>query len=167
MTAGLTAGSIAAIVAVLASLPLRSPSDTLLNSASVALAGLLAGVVAGLIWQSVGRSAGRYGYFAGVWSLLFIPATVAVVFIGRAQLDHFVAFALPLAAIVFVVTGLLTPAIPRYFPWLKWWGAVIAIGLAVVAGISLVGQTDQESGELQLPEPASQLAPATRPLYLE
>ena len=161
MTAGLTAGSIAAIVAVLVSLPLRSPSDTLLNSASVALAGLLAGAVAGIIWLVVGRAARRYIYFGAAWAVLFIPAAVAAVFVGRSQLDHFAAFAIPLAAIVFVVTGLLTVAIPRYFPWLKWWGAAIAIVLAVVAGIGLAGQGDQESGELQLPPPAARLAPST------
>ena len=161
MTAGLTAGSIAAIVAVLVSLPLRSPSDTLLNSASVALGGLLAGAVAGLIWQVVGRSSKRYIYFGGAWAVLFLPATAAVVFLGRSQLDNFAAFAVPLAAIVFVATGLLTVAIPRYLPGLKWWGAAIAIGLAVVVGIGLAGQGDQESGELQLPPPASRLAPST------
>ena len=168
MTPGLTAGSIAAIVAVLASLPLRSPSDTLLNSASVALAGLLAGVVAGIIWQVVGRSDRRYAYFGGAWAVLFLPAALAVALIGQSQLDNFAAFALPLAAIVFVATGLLTVALPRYCPWLKWWGAAIAVGLAIAAGLSLVGQTDQESGELQLPPPSSRLAPpATAPYRAE
>ena len=35
MNAGITAGALAAIVAVLVSLPLKSPDDSLLNSASV------------------------------------------------------------------------------------------------------------------------------------
>ncbi len=164
MSAGLTAGSIAAIIAVLVSLPLRSPTDTLLNSASVALAGLLAGALAGIIWRFARRSAAGYIYFGGAWTVLFIPAALAVIFLGQSQLDNFAAFAIPLASIVFVATGLLTIAISRYFPQLRWWGAAIAIVAAVIVGVVLVGQTDQESGELQLPPPETRLAPAaTRP----
>ena len=73
MLSGITAGSVAAIIAVLVSLPLRSPSDTLLNSASVALAALLAGVVAGLLWLAMGRFDRRTVYFLAVWTVLFVP----------------------------------------------------------------------------------------------
>ena len=160
MTAGLTAGSVAAIVAALVSLPLRSPSDTLLNSAAVALAGLLSGVAAGLLWLAVRRSPKSHIYFLAIWAAAFIPATLLVILWGRLQLDNFTAFALPLAVIVFVITGFLTPAIPRFLPWLHWWGAAIAIAAAVTVGLGLAGQGDQESGELRLPPPSARLAPA-------
>ena len=101
MLAGLTAGSAAAVIAVLVSLPLRSPSDTLLNSASVALACLLAGLAAGT--AVAGGAAGLQRstvYFLAAWTVLFVPAAIAVVLFGRSQLDNFTAFAVPLAAIV-------------------------------------------------------------------
>ena len=159
MLSGLTAGSVAAIFAVFVSLPLRSPSDTLFNSASVALACLLAGVVAGLLWLAVGRFQRRPVYFLAAWTALFVPAAIAVALYGQSQLDHFVAFAAPLAVIVYVVTGALTVAIPRYVPRLRWWQAGIAVVVALVIGIGLVNQTDQESGRLELPPPGSQVVP--------
>ena len=159
MLSGITAGSVAAIIAVLLSLPLRSPSDTLLNSASVALAALLAGVVAGLLWLAMGRFDRRTVYFLVAWSVLFLPAAIAVVIYGELQLDHFVAFAAPLAAIIYVVTGALTVAIPRYLPRLRWWQAGMAVVVALVIGIGLVNQTDQESGRLELPPPGSWIVP--------
>ena len=160
MLAGLTAGSVAAMVAVFVSLPLRSPSDTLLNSASVSLACLLAGAVAGLLWLAVGRTQRRTAYFLAAWSVLFLPAAILVIIFGRSQLDHFVVFAAPLAAIVYVVTGALTVTIPRCFPRLRWWQAGIAVVAALVIGIGLVNQTDQESGRLELPPPGSWVVPA-------
>ncbi|MDE2937794.1 MAG: hypothetical protein OXR67_02590 [Chloroflexota bacterium] len=159
MLAGLTAGSVAAVIAVLVSLPLRSPSDTLLNSASVALACLLAGLAAGLLWLAAGRTPRSTVYFLAAWTVLFVPAAIAVVLFGRSQLDHFVGFAAPLAAIVYVVTGALTVAIPRCLPRLRWWQAGIAVAVALVIGVGLVNQTDQESGRLELPPPGSQAVP--------
>ena len=52
MRTGLIAGSIAAMVATLVSLPLRSPSDAILNSATVAVGVLTVGLVAGMAWNS-------------------------------------------------------------------------------------------------------------------
>ncbi len=167
MLAGLTAGSVAAVIAVLVSLPLRSPSDTLLNSASVALACLLAGLAAGALWLAVRRSSRPAGYFLAAWSVLFLPAAIVVTLFGRSQLDHFTAFAVPLAAIAYLATGLLTLAIPRYFPQLRWWQAGLAVVVALAIGIGLVNQTDQESGRLELPPPGSRVVPAELPVTLE
>lgn len=167
MLSGVTAGSVAAIMAVFVSLPLRSPSDTLLNSASVALACLLAGLVAGLIWLAVGRSQRRTVWFLAAWTVLFVPAAIAVVLYGRSQLDHFVAFAAPLAVIAYVVTGALTVSIPRYLPRLRWWQAGIVVVAALAFGIGLVNQSDQESGRLELPPPGSQEVPSGPPVQGE
>ena len=163
MLSGITAGSVAAIVAVLVSLPLRSPSDTLLNSVSVGLAGLLAGVVAGLLWLAVGRTQRRTAYFLAAWTVLFVPVAIALVLFGQSQLDHFATFAAPLAAIVYVVTGVLNVSVARYFPGLRWWQAGIAVVAALVIGIGLVTQTDQESGRLELPPPGSRMVPGELP----
>ena len=167
MLAGLTAGSVAAAMAVLVSLPLRSPSDTLLNSASVALACLLSGLAAGALWLAVRQSSRPTAYFLAAWSVLFLPAAIAVVLIGRSQLDHFVAFAVPLAAIAYVAIGALTVFIDSYIPRLRWWQAGAAVVVALAIGIGLVNQTDQESGQLELPPPGSRVVPAEAPVTLE
>jgi hypothetical protein len=163
MLAGITAGSVAAVLAALMSLPLRSPSDTLLNSASVALACLLAGLAAGLLWLAVRHSSHQTVRFLTAWSVLFLTAAIAVVLFGRSQLDHFTAFAVPLAAITYVVTGGLTVSLARCCPGLRWWQTGAAVVVALAIGISLVNQTDQESGRLELPPPGSQAIPAESP----
>ena len=50
-------------------------------------------------------------------------------------------------------------AIPRCLPRLRWWQAGIAVAVALVIGVGLVNQTDQESGRLELPPPGSQAVP--------
>ena len=159
MFSGLTAGAIAAIIAALVSLPLRSPSDTLFNSLSVSLAGLLAGVLAGLLWLALRNSPARAIRFLAIWSALYLPAAAAVILYGRTQLDHFTAFALPLALLIYLATGALTVALHRYLPNLRWWYAGVAVAAALTIGFGLVGRTDQESGELQLPPPSSRVVP--------
>ena len=155
MLAGLTAGSAASIVAVLVSLPLRSPSDTLFNSASVTLAALLAGLLAGVIWLILRRAQRPEMRFLVVWSVTFLPLALVIILIGRSQLDHFTAFAVPLALIIYLLTGVLTISIPRYLPNQRWWCATAAVVTALVIGLGLVTQTDQESGKLELPPPGS------------
>ena len=159
MFAGLTAGAVAAVVAVLVSLPLRSPSDTLLNSASVALVSLLAGALAGLLWLALKRTSRPTLGFLAVWSAIVLPASAVVLIIGQSQLDGFVSFALPLALIIYVTTGVLTVAIARYLPGFSWWYAVVAVVIALAAGFGLVTQSDQESGRLELPPPGSYSIP--------
>ena len=160
MSSGLLAGSAAAIIAVLVSLPLRSPTDTLLNSASVALASVLAGALAGALWWAFRGSNFRSVRFLVIWTLVFIPAAAAVALYGRTQLDHFTAFVLPLAGIIYLVTGILTIAIPRYLPGYPWWCAPVAVAVALVLGFGLITQTDQESGRLELPPPGSYVVPS-------
>ena len=63
--AGLTAGSAAAVCGSVLNLPLLSPTDTLMNSATVTAASLAGGVGAGLLWQALGRSRRRPAYFLG------------------------------------------------------------------------------------------------------
>ena len=157
MTPSLIAGAGAAIIAVLVSLPLRSPSDTLLNSASVALAALLCGGVAGVIWLAWRNSPARSARFLVTWSVVFLPVAALAVAYGRSQLDHFTAFALPLALIIYVVIGVLTVALPRYLPNLRWWYAAGAVVIALAVGFGLATQGDQESGRLELPPPGSRI----------
>ena len=165
MIAGLTAGSVAAVVAALVSLPLRSPDDAFFNTGSVAIASLIAGLAAGALWRGTAKSKRRRTVFAGVWTAAFGVAAL-LSWAGETQLERFVAFVLPLAAIVFTLTGALTallsdtPAVQK--PWLP--AAALAAALAV--GFSLAGQGDAESGRLELPPRAGLAAPReTYPNY--
>ncbi len=162
MTAGIVAGSISAVVAALVSLPLRSPDDALLNSATVTFAALAAGVAAGLLWR--GASPKRRGLliFAGLWTAaLAVVALICVA--GETQLDNFIGFALPLAAIVFPVTGVLTVLLARSSLASRWQLAAVAAVIALAVGIPLAGQGDQESGRLELPPRTYHPAPSQGP----
>ena len=64
MRAGIIAGSATAVAAVLLSLPLHAPSDTLFNSASVAAGAVAAGVIAGLLWGALPAGPLRLPRFA-------------------------------------------------------------------------------------------------------
>ena len=163
MIAGVTAGSIAAVAAALVSLPLRSPDDAFFNTGSVVIASLVAGFGAGALWRKTANSKRHRTVFAGLWTATF--GVVALLsWAGETQLERFVAFALPLAAIVFTITGALTvllsdtPAVQK--PWLP--AAALAAALAV--GFSLAGQGDAESGRLELPPRAGLTTPESTQL---
>ena len=166
MIPGLTAGAAAAIVAVLVSLPLRTPSALLFNSGTVCLAALAAGVLSGLIWIAARRSQRPVVRFLIVWSVVFLPVSALIIFLGRSQLDHFTAFAAPLALIIYSTIGLLTVAISRYLPKIRWWHAAGPVVISLALGLSLITQTDQESGRLELPPPGSYHIPAGTPYDL-
>ena len=160
MRAGLAAGGIAAIIAVLVSLPLHSPVDSVFNSATVAVACLVLGAIAGLLWNRIGE---RPLVVNGVLVVLFVLVLV-VALVGNGFLDRFASFVLPLAAIAFVVCIALTPFMSSYFnrPDLGWkvWTPVVPVVIALALGFALVTQGDAESGELALPPPPT-AAPAT------
>lgn len=159
LSAGIVAGSVAAVGATLVSLPLRSPDDALLNSATVTLGSLAAGIAAGLLWK--GASSRRKGLliFSLLWTGAFgIVAAISVA--GETQLDNFIGFVLPLAAIAFPVTGVITVLLVRSPYAMRWSVAAIAIVIALAVGISLAGQGDQESGRLELPPRAYDPAPS-------
>ena len=154
MTAAMIAGSISAVVAALVSLPLRSPDDILLNSATVVAGALLAGVVAGIIWRIFAGHPRRTFWFGVVWSVCFgLTALLAVA--GETQLDHFAAFVLPLGAIVFSLIGLLTGMLDGTSLVRTKWMPAAAVAIALAIGIGLAGQGDERSGELELPPRSS------------
>ena len=159
MNAGMFAGSISAVIAALVSLPLRSPDDILLNSATVVIGALAAGVAAGVLWRILANNRNPPLLFASLWAIGFgITALVTVV--GETQLDHFLAFVLPLAAIVFPVTGLLTILLARTPIVNQWWLTAVAVVIALAVGFPLAGQGDEESGGLELPPRSSMSTPS-------
>ena len=157
--AGLAAGSIAAVPTALLSLPLKSPDDTLFNSATVAGGTVVLGVVAGVFWRLLARRPSSWVLFTAIWGAGF-GVVAALTAIGESPLlDGLLPFVLPLAALAFALTGALTPLLARPLAS-RWWAAPAALVVALAIGIPLAGQGDQDSGELALP-PISTTTSAT------
>lgn len=165
MNAGITAGAISAIIAVLVSLPLRSPDDALLNSASVGIASLLVGLLSGLMWRMLINTEKNVKNYVILWAVSSVTVGSMLISAFAVQLDNLVPFALPLTIIVCIVTGVLTPVFGRDPSPLKWWAAPAAIVLTLALAIPLAEVGDQESGMLTLP-PKSGLVHPISALYL-
>ena len=156
MRTGIVAGSIGAIIAALVSLPLRSPVDNVFNTATVFAASLLVGLAAGVIWDKLASNHRRSPYYAAILVLGFIAVIVTLV-VGNFFLERLISFAVPLAAIAFVISGLLVPNLGRIPVTESRWLAPALFVSAAVIGIGLVGQGDAESGDLSLPEEVATL----------
>ncbi len=132
--AGLVAGAVGAVAASLISLPLTSPDENVANTASITFLALVIGAVSGLLWRRLraSRNALRT-YRIGVTLALFGALTALAItnlFVG----DNVYTYTVPVAFVVFLSVGLLTPAfdtlaIPR---WIGWAG----VAAAVIVGIS-------------------------------
>ncbi len=154
--AGLLAGSVGAVLASLASLPLRSPDDLFANSASVTFAALLIGLAGGVIWRRLAGDRRMFLLYAGAG---FVAAIIVLVILEVVvALDRFISFGVPLAAIIFAAVGFLTPvftdmSIPRWTP-------LAAVVAAMIVGGSLSSFGDGESGDLSLDDlPVLTVAP--------
>ncbi len=145
MLIGLLSGAAAALLAGLLSLPLQSPDDAFFNTASVTIAALVAGVAAGLL-----RGARSARSFAIAWGGAFI-VVVAAIAASESQFERMISFGLPLAAVVFGVTGLGVAFLAeRPLPRMP----AITAGAVVVAavfGLGLASRGDAETGVLALP----------------
>lgn len=148
--AGLVAGSIAAVAAAGASLPLHSPHDALLNTGSVVIGALAVGVAAGTLWRVTPDRRGSLLRFAIIW-VIGLGAIVAVAVGAETRIDRSVSFVIPLAVIVVMVTASLTPPLAKVPVLRAWWVTPAAVLVALSVGIGLAGQGDQESGRLELP----------------
>lgn len=157
--AGLAAGAVAAVAAALVSLPLRSPDDNFLNTASVTAGALLAGLAAGAGWWLLGGRPPAWPRFA-----LGMAAALAIVAAGALLLNLALAgsarFVIPLAVIVFGLLALLTPPLTRGRTRPAWAGPAGAVA-ALALGIALAGQGDAERGTLSLPDAPPPAARAT------
>ena len=146
----LLAGALSAVVAALVSLPLHSPHDALLNSASVTWGVLLLALVSGLAWRRLSHAPNAGGRFAVLMAVGFF-IWVGVAFAVGTMLTRMVAFSVPLAAIAFGGIAVLTPLFARVPLASRWPVIVVALVVAAAVGIGFVGQGDQESGRLELP----------------
>ena len=159
MIAGLTAGAIAAIVAALVSLPLRSPLDNVFNSATVAAAALIVGILSGLLWNRLGPGPNRTRNYGAALALVLVAVIVAAVVVNI-WLERMIVFIVPLAVIVFVLSGLLTLALTRLSGAAVNLTAAACLIAAVAVGGGLVTQGDADSGDLALPERTPASTPA-------
>jgi hypothetical protein len=151
MRNGVIAGSIAAVVVALVSLPLRSPADNVFNTATVGLASLFVGIAASLLWDKLAGSQRRPLYHAG--ALAFgLTAVVVIAVLGEIWLNRSVSFIVPLAVIAFVVSGVLVPVLSGIRIATSSWAAPALLIVAAAIGIGLVGQGDVESGDFSLSE---------------
>ena len=150
MRAGLLSGSVAALAAALLSLPLESPHDGLLNTASIVVVTLLAAVVAGFVWKLLPEGQSRTLRFFGLILLGFVLVAGATA-LAQTQLERAISFGLPIAALAAVIIGGGVPLLADKGRALPWWLAIVAVVVALAVGAGLAGQGDQESGELELP----------------
>ena len=167
MLAGLIAGSVAALVASLVSLPLRSPLDIAFNTLTVTVASLVVGIASGLLWKALADNPRRLLYYAGGLAAAFV-VVVVVALVGNMWLERFAAFTIPLAAIVFALSGILAPMVGGISVAAVRGLAVVLVIASIGLGTGLAGQGDTESGELSLPERVEAPTPtATEPASQE
>lgn len=159
LRAGLIAGSAAAVCGSVLNLPLHSPSDTLMNSATVTAASLAGGVGAGLLWRVLGRTERRPVYFLGAMALAF-ALTAAAAAAGETELERSVSYMVPLAALSIAITAALTLLLVTSGRTLPMAVTIASVLVALGVGAALAGMGDQESGRLELP-------PRTAPLSVE
>ena len=146
----LLAGALSAVVAALVSLPLHSPHDALLNSASVTWGVLLLALVGGLVWRRLGRGPNAARRFVLLMAAGFV-VWVIIAFAAGTMLTRMVSFSVPLAAIAFGGIAVLTPPLSRMPLVVRWPIVIVALVVAAAVGIGFAGQGDQESGRLELP----------------
>ena len=158
MTQGLTGGAVAAVVAVLVSLPLHSPNDALFNTLFIAIGSIAVGFVAGVLWTVLARRRNPRLTFFLLWAFA-LAAAIGFAFALSTRLDRTISFGVPIALIVFGITAasvmLEAQLRPLSSPLSSWRVALVAIATACALGGALITQGDQESGELSLPPRAS------------
>ena len=150
LSAALVAGAASAVAAALVSLPLHSPHDALLNTASVVWGVLALSVAVGLVWRRVHRREHAGRRLAAAMAVGFV-AWVGVAFALETVLERMVSFSVPLAAIAFGGIGLLTPRLSRAPLATRLPVVLAALAVAVIVGVGLAGFGDQPSGRLELP----------------
>lgn len=158
LLAGLATGALAALLASLTSLPLRSPDDAFFNTVSVTIGALLVGLAGGALWWAVGRRRSPFLVFILLMAVAFAlvaMATVALELWPGAPLDRIIQFMIPLAAIAFAGVALLTPLLAQSVLPLTWLAPAATIA-ALALGVVLAGQGDAPSGTLVLPQASGQ-----------
>ena len=148
MLAGAVAGSIAAMVAGLLSLILRSPDEIIANSVTVVLVSIILGLLSGELWRKLRARRNAEKTFA--WSMVgaFFVAASVIALADLFALSNLAEYAGPLALIIFITLGFFIPMLSRVTAPV--WVAAIPIVIAIALGIGLFGRGNVASGELSL-----------------
>lgn len=146
--AGLVAGAIAAIVAGGLSVVLRSPDEVIANSLTVVVTSLVLGLVGGLLWRRLRAGARATLAFGVTMAAGWFVAMLAVTIVDQTVLSNLIAYAAPLAAIIFITLAFLTPLLAGVTAPV--WIAFVPVAIALAMGIGLFGRGNVASGELTL-----------------
>ena len=146
--AGLVAGAIAAIVAAILAVILRSPDEIVANSLSVVLVSLALGLVAGMLWRRIRLTARPQRTFGWTMAGGFFVAMLAVTIVDQTLLSNAIAYAAPIAAVIFITLGFLTPLLAGVTAPV--WIAAIPVLIALAMGVGLFGRGNVASGDLTL-----------------
>jgi polyisoprenoid-binding protein YceI len=146
--AGVVAGAIAAVVGGVLSFFLRSPDEIVANSLAVVLVSLAIGGVSGLLWRRL--RATNNGLRTYGWTIAggFFVSLIAIAIADQSMLSNLVRYAAPIAALIFITVGFLTPLLDGVTA--PAWTAAIPIVLALAIGVGLFGRGNVASGELSL-----------------
>lgn len=146
--AGLVAGAIAAIVAGVLSVVLRSPDEVVANSLTVVITSLVLGVIAGMLWRRLRAGDRAMLAFGVTMAAGWFVAMLAVTIVDQTVLSNLIAYAAPLAAIIFITLAFLTPLLAGVTAPV--WIAFVPVAIALAMGIGLFGRGNVASGELTL-----------------
>ncbi len=149
--AGAVAGSIAAIMAGLISLLLRSPDEIVANSLTVVLTSIVLGIVAGGLWRRLRASDNAPRTFAWSMAGAFLIAMMAITLIDFTVIASLIPYATPLAALIFITLGFFVPLLSTVTA--PPWTAVIPIVLALSIGIGMLGRGNSAPSEVSLANP--------------
>jgi hypothetical protein len=151
VAAGLIAGAIGTALAVLLSLPLRSPDDVFFNAATVALGGVVAAVGAGIAWSRLRDRPNAARTFAIAAAVAFLVVALAAL-AGEALFERTASYTIPLAAVIFGTIGLGTPLLERR-PLPAWIGAAALVPV-IALGVLFAESGDEDATPLSLPPAA-------------
>ena len=146
--AGLAAGAVGAMAGTVLAFSLLSPDEVVANSVTVTLGALVVGLASGWLWRRVRATSNGLATFR--WALVgaFVVTLVAVAIVDQVALSRLIPYGMPIAAVIFVVVGLLTPYLATHH-WPVWTVAVLVV-IALAVAVGLFGRGNVESGDLSL-----------------
>jgi hypothetical protein len=129
--AGVVAGAIGAIVAAVLSIALESPNERYANSLSVVIISLVLGAVSGELWRRLRATSNGLRTFGWTTAGGFVAVLAAIVIADRSIAAELSPYAVPVAAVIFITLGFLTPLLDgvRAPVWLAALPVLIALGL--------------------------------------
>ena len=134
--AGTVAGAVGAIVAALIALALDSPNETYANSLSVVIVALILGAASGELWRRLRATNNGLRTFAWTTAGGFFVVVTGIVIADQTVVADLTPYAVPIAAIVFITLGFLTPLIDGVEA--PMWLAAVPIALALALGVGLL-----------------------------